>query len=85
MGRDGRLVVGVAVEHAWVPAEDLVAEPFQGDEADGAGGLGITVGANQLGPEQFPQRLVAQPGAPLDGAEDRRGWEAIAVGTVGGR
>jgi hypothetical protein len=33
---EGGLVVGLAVEHAGVPAEDLVAEPLEGDQVDGA-------------------------------------------------
>jgi hypothetical protein len=43
--REGGLVVGLAVEHAGVPAKDLVAEPLQGDQADGAAGVGVAVGA----------------------------------------
>jgi hypothetical protein len=63
-----------------MPAEDLVAEPLQGDEADGPGGLGVAVGAEQLWAEQFPQGLAAQPGALLDGLQQRHGGQPVVVG-----
>jgi hypothetical protein len=68
-----------------VPAEDLVAEPLQGDQADGPGGLGVAVGAEQFRAEQLTQRLATQPGALLDGVQQRRGGQAVVVGAIGSR
>jgi hypothetical protein len=79
------LVVGLAIEHAGMPAEDLVAEPLQGDQADGPGGVGIAVGAEQLRAEQLPQRLAAQPGALLDDAQQRPGRQAVVIDAMGRR
>jgi hypothetical protein len=60
-----------------MPAEDLVADPLEGDQADGSGGVGVAVGAEELRAEQLPQRLAAQPGRAA-------GWRAAAALRVGG-
>jgi hypothetical protein len=39
----------------------------------------------ELGVEQLPERLAAQPGALLDGAQQRRGRKAVVVGGLGSR